>query len=383
MRVVSEVSRVSVDPRAFLPCGRTRMHAREEQMKHSAPLRSALKSQGIGGCRVEQPRLRKDLPVPLSVWWVLRYRLGMKATIAVLALVAATMIGSAGFASAAPTDCAVRFPEAEWTTLREGPVSVEATGMTPELSGRFNDEIAIAHGWIADEIGPFSTTVCLVAGESNFDAARFESGSRRLHAYSDLPERLFVLNTERFGFVAPASAFALSQHALWQNNGDQPFPEPIAGAIGHWYRARILDRLEQYHRDVMFGNLFDTEASIDWTSSSQKPVQSWDPETNFAPIGDFVDFAVATYGTDVLLETSGARWAEIEGQWRVGLRNDLRGRDTDTTGWIGGVAITAMSILIALVAITIGLVAKYRKKERLPTPSPIPGFFSETVDRRP
>lgn len=58
MRVVSEVSRVSVNPRAFLPCGRTQMHAREEEMKHSAPLRSALKSQGIGRRRVEQPRSR-------------------------------------------------------------------------------------------------------------------------------------------------------------------------------------------------------------------------------------------------------------------------------------------------------------------------------------
>ena len=319
----------------------------------------------------------------MSVSWLLRYRSGMKPAIAVIAFVVVTIIGSAGSVSAAPTDCGVRFPEAEWTTLREGPVTVEATGMTSDLSARFNDEISVAHGWIVDEIGPFSTTVCLVSNESSFDVERLELGGRRLHAYSDLTERLFVLNTERFGFVAPASAFALSQHALWQNNGDHPFPEPVAGAIGHWYRARILERLEQYHRDVMFGNLFDTEASVDWTSSSQEPVQSWDPETNFDPIGDFVDFAVATYGTEVLLETGGARWAEIEGQWRVGLRNDLRGRDTDTTGWIGGVAITAMSILIALVAITLGLVAKHRKRERLPTPAPIPGFFSDTVDRKP
>jgi hypothetical protein len=353
-------------------------------MKQSAPLRSALGSQGIGGCRVEQPRLRKDLPAPLSVWWDRRYRSGMRSIIAIVAFASATvvvMIGSAGFASAAGTNCSDRFPEAEWTTIRDGSVSIEATGVTPGLSERFNGEISTAHGWIADEIGPLSTTVCLVSGESDFDAARFESGSRRLHAYSDLPERLFVLNIERFGFVAPASAFALSQHALWQNNGDQPFPEPIAGAIGHWYRARILERLEQYHSDVMFENLFDTEASVDWASSSQKPVRSWDPQNNFAPIGDFVDFAVATYGTEVLLETSAVRWSEIEGQWRVGLRNDLRGRDTDTTGWIGGVAITAISILVALVAITLGLVAKHRKEERLPTPAAIPGFFSETDDR--
>jgi hypothetical protein len=92
---------------------------------------------------------------------------------------------------------------------------------------------------------------------------------------------------------------------------------------------------------------------------------------------------VATHGTEVLLVTSGERWSEIEGEWRVGLRNDLRGRDTDTTGWIGGVALTVASIVVALVAITLGLLAKHRKKVRPSTPAPIPGFFSETVNREP
>ncbi len=307
----------------------------------------------------------------------------MKTIISVVALAFVTtiaMIGSDGPASAAGASCSERFPETEWVTIREGPVSVETTGVTLELGERFEREISLVSAWIADDIGSFSTTVCLVSSESDFDTAPFELGSRRLHAHSDLPDRLFVLNIERFGFVAPASAFGLAHHALWQNNGDQPFPEPIAGAIGHWYRARVLGRLDQYHRDVMFGNFFDTEAVVDWASRSQESIRDWDPENNFDPIGDFVEFAVATQGTEVLLETSGARWSEIEGEWRVALRNDLRGRDTDTTGWIGGVALTAVSVLVALVAITLGLVAKHRKKERLPTPAPIPGFFSETGD---
>jgi hypothetical protein len=255
-------------------------------------------------------------------------------------------------------------------------VSIEATGIAEELGDRFSSEIGLAAAWITDDVGPYSVTVCLVSDESSFDVSRFEAGSRRFHAHSDLPDRLFVLNIERFGFVAPAGAYALSQHALWQNNGDQPFPEPIADVVGHWYRARILERLEQYHRDVMFSNLFDTEAFIDWTARSQEPIQDWDPETNFLPIGDFMDFAVATYGTDVLLETDGDVWSEIEGEWRVSLRNDLRGRDTDTTGWIGGLALTVGSVVVALIAIALGLWAKHRRKAREETAPPIPGFFS-------
>lgn len=288
-----------------------------------------------------------------------------------------TILGSVGSASADTGSCADRFPEAEWSTLRSGPVSIETTGMTRELGDRFNEEISLVAGWISDDIGPFSTTVCLVSGKSTFDLERFSSGSKRFHAHSDLPDRLLVLNIERIGFVAPAGAFGLAHHALWQNNGDQPFPEPIAGVVGHWYRARILERLEQYHHDVMFTNMFDTEAYVEWASSAQEPIQDWDPELNFSAIGDFMDFAVATHGTDVLLETSGERWSEIEGEWRVALRNDLRGSDTDTTGWIGGVALTTISILVALIAITLGLIAKHRPKRRLETPAPIPGFFSD------
>jgi hypothetical protein len=274
--------------------------------------------------------------------------------------------------------CSERFPETSWDVIATGPVSIESTGVATLLADRFRGEITLVSGWIREDMGPYTTTVCLVSNESSFNFERYESGSLRFHAHSDLPERLFVLNVERVGFVGPASAYALAQHALWQRNGDKPFPVPIAKVVGQWYRARILERLEQYHRDVMFGNFFDTDAIVDWTSSSQQPIQDWDPENNFASIGDFMDFAVATYGTDVLLETDGERWSQIEGEWRVALRNDLRGRDSDTTGWIGGVALTITSVLVASIAIIVGLWTKHRKRQRPTTPAPIPGFFSES-----
>ena len=89
----------------------------------------------------------------------------------------------------------------------------------------------------------------------------------------------------------------------------------------------------------MFENFFDTDAVIDWTVESQEVVTDWIPENNFRAIGDFVDFAVAEHGTEILLETDGAVWKEIEGEWRIGLRSDLTGRDTPTTDWVFGVAI--------------------------------------------
>ncbi len=309
-----------------------------------------------------------------------RYRFEVRTLVLVAAAVVlsvASVFGSGGTAAGAVVTCAERFPESEWTVLRSGTVTIESTGIARELGVRFNGEISLAAGWISSEVGQFTTTVCLVSPGSGFDDTRFEFGSRRFHAHSNLEQGLLVLSTERVGFVGPAASFALAHHALWQSNGSQPFPEPIAGVVGHWYRARMLERLDQYHHDMMLGNLFDTESIVDWTARSQEPIQDWDPESNFLAIGDFMDFAVASYGTDVLLETDGDTWSRIEGEWRVGLRNDLRGRDTDTTGWIGGVVLTVASVVVAAIAIALGLFAKYRRTERTETPPPIPGFFSE------
>ena len=128
----------------------------------------------------------------------------------------------------------------------------------------------------------------------------------------------------------------------------------------------------------MVENFFDTESVIDWTESEQPPVLDWDPERNFQAVGDFIEFAVATYGTDILLETNGARWSEIEAEWRQALRADLTGRTTPTTEWKVGVAIAAGVLVVAAIAIGLGLWSKHRKKERPDTAPAIPGFFSDS-----
>ena len=319
--------------------------------------------------------------IDVSVYQMDRYRSPVIRLVSILVvgvLAAVSAPGLSGPAMAAQGEsCAQRFPESEWIPVRSGAVSIEVTGVPPGLTDRFVREIDRAASWIAQDMGAFSATVCLVSGESAFDLQRFSADSRRLRAHLDLPEQLFVLNISRYGFVGPASAYALAQHALWQHNGDASFPAPIASAIGQWYRARMLDRLEQYRRDVMFTNFFDTEAIVDWTRTEQKLVQNWDPETNFASIGHFIEFAVETRGTQMLSQTDDARWSQIEGEWRVSLRNELRGRDDPTTGWVGGGAVVIGVLLVAMMAITLGLISKHRRRRHRPTPQPIPGLFSE------
>jgi hypothetical protein len=273
--------------------------------------------------------------------------------------------------------CAERFPEVEWTLVNDEPIAVYTSGVPDAMGERFGREIDLVGSWITEDIGPFETVVCLVGDEVAYVGDQFAVGSVGFHAHQNLEERFVVIETQRPGFVGPAAAYALTHQALWQNNGDEAFPEPVASVIAQWYRARILERLELYHAEVMIENFFDTEAIIDWTEASQDPVQNWIPEGNFRAIGDFVDFAVAERGTGVLLETDGAVWKEIEGDWRVALRSDLTGRETPTTDWIFGVAIAVAIVAVAVVAIGLGLYSKHRRKERAATPPPMPGFFSE------
>lgn len=286
---------------------------------------------------------------------------------------------SAPSASARTGDsCADRFPEVAWVPVHDGPVSIEATGVTPGIAARFMREAALVEGWINQEIGAVSLTLCLVANDSDFDVTRYVSGSQRFHSRMEMDEQLLVINTERVGFVGPAIAWSMAHHALWQAGGSTPHPEPISSVVGQWYRARILDRLDLYHRDVMVENFFDTESVIDWTETEQAQVLNWDPERNFQAIGDFIDFAVSEYGTDVLVETDGARWSEIEAEWRVALRSDLTGRTTPTTEWVVGIAIVTVLLIIATTAIGLGLWSKHRKRERPDTAPAIPGFFSDS-----
>lgn len=281
-------------------------------------------------------------------------------------------------ASASPgQSCATRFPEAVWVSALTGPVSIETAGVSPGLADRFAREATLVEGWINDEIGAVAVNICLVDNDSGFDVTRYVSGSQRFHARMQMDEQLIVMNTERVGFVGPAMAWSIAHHALWQAGGPGPHPEPIASVIGQWYRARILDRLDLYHRDVMVENFFDTESVINWTESEQATIVDWDPERNFQAIGDFVDFAVSEYGVDVLVEDGGDRWSEIEAEWRVALRAELTGRTTPTTEWIVGVAIAAGVLVIALVAIGLGLWSKHRRKPRPVTDPAIRGFFSE------
>jgi hypothetical protein len=124
--------------------------------------------------------------------------------------------------AAAPATCPERFPQVEWNVVLEGDVALYTASIPGALGERFSRETGIVSLWINEDIGPFETVVCLVGD-------------------------------------------------------DEAFPEPISSVVAQWYRARILERLDAYHAQVMLENFFDTDAVIDWTVESQDVVTDWIP----------------------------------------------------------------------------------------------------------
>jgi len=278
---------------------------------------------------------------------------------------------------AVASECESQFPDVQWSLVSAGPVSIYEAGVADGLVPRFEREIRVVEEWVTDDIGPFTTTVCLVAQELRSIGDQYVSGSQQFQAHQDLARRFVLLNTQRPALIGPAAAFALAHQALYQNNGDDAFPEPIASVIAYWFRARLLDRMRYYQRDVMVSNFFDTDSVVDWTEFEQTSTMDWVPENNFRSIGAFVDYAVSERGNEVLSVTDPAVWTSIEAEWRVALRQELSGRSEPTTDWIGGVGVAVAILIAAVGAIVIGLVSKYRKKRYSETAAPIPGFFSD------
>lgn len=294
-----------------------------------------------------------------------------------LAVTAATAPGSA-----AEPGCGALYPEAEWTVISEGSISIEGSAIPDGIAERFRNEAALIGGWVTNEIGPVDMTVCLVGDESSFDRSRYVVGSQQFHVVTDLETALFAMDTKgAVGLVAPALAFGVSQQALYQNNGNQPFPQPIADVISQWYRARVLQRLPYYHRSQLGSNWFESESLVDWTVTEQDLQRSWDPERNGSSIGDFVDFAVSNYGNEILRETDGATWSDVESEWRTALRVELTGRTTPTTGWIAGAAFVVGVVLLTIVMAGVGIYRKRKKTKRADTAPPIAGFFVDSESR--
>jgi hypothetical protein len=312
----------------------------------------------------------------------------MRRLLAVIPIM--VLLGALPAGAQATSRCAEVFPDTEWTAIEGLAVDVGVAGVAEGQIERFSEEIEASAVRIQADMGGLEgVAVCLASRDAEFDTSAYVAPTKRFHALLDGREKVLALSTERVGAIKPAAAFGLAQLALWNNSGGEGWPEPLASTIAHWYRAIALDRLDQYHVEVMgadfgvdpvtgesnYGLDFTTDPRIDWVEYAQPASRTWDPLTNDEPIGDFIEYTVTLEGSSVLLDTDEDSWTRREEAWRVALLQDLTGRTTPTTGWRTGVMM-AVAIVIFASGMAIGGWYSKRRKPPIETPPPVPGLFA-------
>lgn len=302
--------------------------------------------------------------------WTRRARAAFVAAIAV-----------AGVALAAPliaapsTRCAELFPDVAWVGSESDVVDIGFSDVPHGRAKRFANEIEFTALAVEAEIGGLSdAAVCVVGSESGSIAERYLEPTKRFHAILDHPNQVLLLSATSPGNIKKAAAFGVPHLALWNVN-EGGWPEPLASTIAQWYRARALDRMDQYRvqstgadfsvdpltGESEFGLDFSTDARIAWTESVQPPLRAWDPERNDAPIGYFIEYVVAHEGLQSLTGQDSAEWSAREEDWRQSLVVDMTGRTEPTTGWITGVGLAGL-VVFAATALALGSVIVKRRR---------------------
>ena len=289
--------------------------------------------------------------------------------------------------------CEEWFPEAEWVQL-DASVHVYAAGVPAGHAERYAGEIdgAVAH--IEEHFGPFEATVCLFDPKSGFDQSRFVSGSDRLHAMLLPEDDLLLLSTENIGLTGSAAAFGLAHLAIWQYSDGTGYPEPQASTIAQYFRSEVRGRGIYDHAEAKAANFFGPDVVTPWSAGTQANPLMWDPSrgrtggfgSGYDPVAaasaassthmaDLVRFGFSEEGEGFITNQDPAMWTDLEARWRTALTVELMGSEEPTRTWMGGLAIAIGILVVAAMAIALGLISKLRGRGRPETGEPIPGFF--------
>ncbi len=312
-----------------------------------------------------------------------------------VSFVAALLVLGVAVPASAQSDggCAERFPEVEWAQL-DTSVDVYAAGVPAGHAERYAREINGAVAQVDEYFGPFEATVCLFDPNSGFDQSRFVSGSNRLHALLLPEDDLLVLSTENVGLTGSAAAFGLAHVAMWQHSGGVGYPEPQASTIAQYFRSEVRDRAIYDHAEAKSANFFGPEVVTPWSVGTQENPLAWDPgrgrTTGFGggydPVAtamaassthmaDLVRFGVTEEGAEFIMNPDPAVWTDLENRWRTSLTIELMGTEEPTRTWMGGLAIAVGIVVVAAIAVALGLLSKLRGRGHPETEAPIPGFF--------
>lgn len=280
-----------------------------------------------------------------------------------VAAVAATL---AAVPAAAAGGCEPMFPAIEFDeSLPAGPVTVHVAGVAPALAARLAADVAGPAELIEAELGGLAgVDVCVFADELPLDSVALGwPEGQRLRAISFGPERVLVLSAWQIVLFADAAALGVAHQAEW-GIGDGHYPDPLGGAVAQWYSARLDDRLGRDHAAMRYANLIRAiPEEIPWTEGAIPERLLWNPEFQLSPIGDFVEHLVKTEGLGALRNPDAATLRRAQTSWQRGLLAEATGSETGTKGWIGGVAVISLILLMGL-ALAIGGYVQHRRQRR-------------------
>lgn len=277
-----------------------------------------------------------------------------------------------GAASAAKASgCSERFPAADWIeSAVVGPATLWIADIEDAVAARYADQVAAITTILESDLGALDPIdVCIFGSDVMLDATGLLPENQRLHAVVFPQDDTVVVGAILPQFLEEAVAFGLAYTGLWQVGEDlalDGYPEPLATTVAQWYMARVKDRLDQ-HRSAMRTGLFlsDPEGKAEggvWTGEAQSTAYVWNPQFLESPIGDMVEFAVATRGVEVLRDVSTETWADVESEYRLTLRQELVG-DGSGSAWMYGAGIVIGVLILAGI---VAWLAHRDRRKRLP-----------------
>ena len=303
-------------------------------------------------------------------------------------MIAAALTAGTAFAQQA-TPCDEEFPEETWDFVSdEAGVAAYHAGMQVAEAERYARTARQVGEWVSQDFGSFpGATLCVYAAEVELEPSRLvEAGhhprGQRIHAVRYLDSKLVYVDAQQPQLVEDAVALGVAHIAMWHEGGGIGYPEPLAGAISQWYVARRNGKLPVHHTNMrlalFFSNPRNDQAAFDWFLGDQEPTVAWNPQFQESPIGDFIEYAVNTFGPEILSDPTPTEWTTAEESWRQALREELLQGRGETRGWIGGVAIAVGVVLAALGMAIWGRIRNKRKQKPIGEIAVVEGFFDRS-----
>lgn len=286
-----------------------------------------------------------------------------------LALLAAAAALAPAAAAQEASGCAAVFPTTTFdTSAPAGPVVVRGAGLNVEMTERFSRELTQVAELLGTEVSSLGgVEVCLFADEMDIDA-------EALGWYPGLPLRaaafaeqgVVAVSTWLPRYTTDAGVVGLIHVALWRASGGS-YPQPFADDVIGWYLGRLAGTTDAIHSLYLRQQigLHEPWPPFPWSISTLEDPVLWKPEYGYGGAGDFTDYVVEAKGVGYLAAPDSEELVELDEGWRQALFDDSGAVPGGSKGWIAGLIVAVVLLVVAIAFAWLGRVSRLRAEEAL------------------